>query len=109
MTRISMKNSGENRTVREIFERFLTASLAKGVSERTVKTYRAHFGSVSHHLDMDTSFCRPDNDAINNMIVSMRQSGLAHNSISSYTRVMRTFFKLRYRFISSTAESGAII
>jgi len=92
MKKITMKNSSENSTVTEVFERFIKASLAKGVSERTIKTYRSHLKCVSRHLDIDMQYCELSNDVTNGMIVSMRESGLAHNSISSYTRVLRTFF-----------------
>jgi len=92
MKKISMKNSGENSPVTEVFERFIKASLAKGVSSRTVETYRSHLKSVSRHLDINIPFNSLNNDVINSMVVSMRESGLAHNSISSYTRVLRTFF-----------------
>jgi len=92
MKKISMKNSGDNNSVAEVFERFVKASLAKGVSERTVKTYRGHFKSMSRHLDIGMALNELNNDVVNSMIVSMRSSGLAHNSISSYTRVLRTFF-----------------
>ncbi|MCD7946827.1 MAG: phage integrase SAM-like domain-containing protein, partial [Oscillospiraceae bacterium] len=92
MKKITMKNSNENSAMSEVFERFIKASLAKGVSERTVKTYRSHLKCVSRHLDIEMPFCNLSNDVINSMIVSMRESGLVHNSISSYTRVLRTFF-----------------
>ena len=92
MKKITMKNSGENSAITEVFERFIKASLAKGVSERTVQTYRSHLKCVSRHLDIEMSFNSLSNDITNGMIVSMRASGLAHNSISSYTRVLRTFF-----------------
>ena len=57
-----------------------------------MQTYRGHFKCVSRHLDTDMPFSSLSNDVTNSMIVSMRESGLAHNSISSYTRVLRTFF-----------------
>jgi integrase/recombinase XerD len=91
MKRITMKNSGENRTITEMFERFIKASLAKGISSRTIETYHSHFKCLSRHLNMEMSLSNLGNDEINSMIISMRASGLAHNSICSYTRVMTTF------------------
>ena len=92
MKKISMKNNNETSSATEVFEKFTKASLARGVAERTVKTYNSHFNCIAKHLDIKMPFCELSNDTISNMIVSMRKSGLAHNSISSYTRVLRTFF-----------------
>ena len=50
-----MKNSAGSASVSQVFERFIMASLAKGVSESTIKTYRSHFKCISHHLDIDIS------------------------------------------------------
>ena len=75
----------------EVFEDFVISKTAQGVSEVTIATYHQHLRSISNFLDiqkpMDT-LTRRDLEA---MVVSMRASGLAHNSISSYCRVLRTF------------------
>ena len=84
MKKISMKNDDENSLITEVFERFIKASLVKGVAERTIKTYRTNFKSASRHINVEMMFSNLSNDIINEMIVSMRQSGLAHNTISSY-------------------------
>ena len=44
-------------------------------------------------MDLDKTLDQVTQDDINNVVVSMRRSGLAHNSVSSYTRVLRTFLK----------------
>ena len=77
----------------ELFPRFVAAKIAEGVSEKTVSGYWQHWKCIGKHLDLDKTLDQVTQDDINNVVVSMRRSGLAHNSISSYTRVLRTFLK----------------
>lgn len=78
-------------SIEELFPRFVTAKKAQGVSEKTLHTYESHFHCISKHFDLSTPIGELSEDHVNQMIVSMRDSGLAHNSISSYMRVFRTF------------------
>lgn len=71
--------------------RFVSAKIAEGISEKTAKMYQQHLHCISKHLDLSIPLDVLTQDDINNLVVSMRRSGLAHNSISSYTRVLRTF------------------
>ena len=89
--KIMMKQAGANLSIKEAFENFVVAQTAKGVSDKTVETYHAHFRSIGKHLDTSLTFDVLKQTDLDRMVVSMRQSGLAHNSISSYLRVFRTF------------------
>ena len=80
-------------SLNELFPRFVASKTAAGVSEKTVETYHQHWHSIGKHLDESKSIEELTQDDINNVVVSMRRSGLAHNSVSSYTRVLRTFLK----------------
>lgn len=80
-------------SLNELFPRFVAAKIAEGVSDKTVESYYNHWLCIGKHLDQDKTFDEIAQDDINNVVVSMRNSGLAHNSISSYTRVLRTFLK----------------
>lgn len=73
------------------FDEFVVAQTAKGLAEPTIKNYHAHFHSISKHIDIEKSFSDLTQADIDGMIVSMRKSGLATNSISSYVRVFKTF------------------
>lgn len=73
------------------FDEFVVAQTAKGLTEPTIKNYHAHFHSISKHIDIEKSFSDLTQADIDGMIVSMRKSGLATNSISSYIRVFKTF------------------
>ena len=91
MARKIKLNGQYSKTLAEVFDDFVLSQTAKGLSDITLSTYRHHLHSISNHLDiqkpMDTLTCK-DLEA---MIVSIRVAGLAHNSISSYCRVLRTF------------------
>lgn len=78
-------------SVKGVFEDFVVAQTAKGYTEKTIANYRSHFKSISRHIDIDRPFSDLTQADIDGMIVSMRKSGLATNSISSYVRVFKTF------------------
>ena len=84
--------SGQSRkTVEEVFGDFVISQTAQGLSEITIATYRCHIHSISKHLDIQKPMNTLTKADLEAMVVSMRRSGLAHNSISSYCRVLRTF------------------
>ena len=89
MAKIKMKNSV---TVAETFHDFLMAKKAAGVCEKTLLTYGQHFSAVSKHLSPDTPMDALNKADLEAMIASMRDAGLAANSIKSYTRTLKSFF-----------------
>ena len=91
MARKIIMNGQFRKSVADVFDDFVMSQMAQGLSDITITTYRHHIHSISNHLDIQKpleALTRKDLEA---MIVSMRASGLAHNSISSYCRVLRTF------------------
>lgn len=91
MARKITMNGQSRKSVAEVFEDFVLSQMAQGLSDITIATYRHHIHSISNHLDIQKpmeALTRKDLEA---MVVSMRKAGLAHNSISSYCRVLRTF------------------
>lgn len=88
MSKIQMKAS---RTVAEIFGDFIMSRKAKGLSDKTVLSYKSHLKSIRNHLDIDMPIDDLSKNDLENMVASMRDSGLATNSISSYVRVFKTF------------------
>lgn len=91
MSRKRLSRTGVNETIAQLFPRFLTAKSAQGVSAKTLTTYRTHFQCIGKHIDLSIPIRELARSDIDSLIVSMRYSGLAHNSISSYVRVFRTF------------------
>lgn len=89
MTKIKMKHAA---TVEETFKDFLTSRKVKGLSEKTLKTYTFHLQAASKHLDIHTDITDLKKQDLDNMISSMRDSGLSTNAINSYTRTFKSFF-----------------
>ena len=84
-------NGHSHKSVAEVFDDFVISQTAQGLSETTLTNYRHHFHSISNHFDITQPMDALTKSKLESMVVSMRKSGLAHNSISSYCRVLRTF------------------
>ena len=91
MARKITMNASSYKSVAKVFEDFVISQTAQGLSPVTLANYRHHFHSISRHLDISQSMDALTKNKLEAMVVSMRKSGLAHNSISSYCRVLRTF------------------
>ena len=88
MAKITMKSSA---SVAETFEDFLINRKARGLADKTLKTYKTHFSAISRHLDVDKPIEKLTGADLDEMTASMRDAGLASNSISSYVRVIKSF------------------
>lgn len=88
MAKIKMKKSV---TLSETFHDFLTAKKVAGASEKTLLTYGQHFSAINKHLSPDVPIDKLDKADLDAMISSMRDKGLAANSIQSYTRTLKSF------------------
>ena len=89
MAKIKMKVSV---TVTDTFHDFLMAKKSMGLSEKTITTYGQHFSAIAKHLQVDKLINELNKADIESMITSMRDAGLAANSIKSYTRTLKSFF-----------------
>ena len=92
MKKIKMNDVNE-KEVKEVFEIFVISAKAKGLSDVTIKKYYEHLYSISKHFNLEEPLKDLTKEKLNQMVVSMRESELSQNSISSYVRVMRTFLK----------------
>lgn len=81
----------ESASVEERFQQFLSACAARGLSDKTLKTYRTHLQCIAKHLDTTTPLSNLTKNDVETAIASMRSSGLASNSISSYLRAFKSF------------------
>ena len=80
MAKIKMKHSV---TVTDTLAGFLTGKKAAGVSEKTLATYGQHFSAISKHLSPTIPIDGLNKADLEAMIASMRDAGLAANSIKT--------------------------
>ena len=80
------------KTLNEVFENFIISQTARGIADITIRNYRLHLHSISKHLDINLPLSDLSKRHLDEMIMSMRASGLAHNSIATYVRMLHTFF-----------------
>ncbi len=78
-------------TAAETFERFLLTKHSNGVKAKTIAIYSQHFRAISKHLDISQEITKLTAADLREMVSSMRDSGLAPNSIKSYTITMTDF------------------
>ncbi len=91
MARKITMNEHSRKTVADVFGEFVISQTAQGLSKVTINNYGQHFRCIARHLDAEQAMESLTKSKLEAMVVSMRDSGLAHNSISSYCRVLKTF------------------
>lgn len=84
-------NSRKEKTFSQVWDEFITSQTAKGVADITIRNYHQVLHNISKHLEIDMPMDYLSKSEIDGMIVEMRKAGLAHNSIATYVRVIRTF------------------
>ena len=83
--------NNSSKTYAEVFSSFITAQAAKGVADITIRNYHNNLHVISKYLDTSRPLGEITKWDIDEMIVSMRRAGLAHNSVSTYVRIFGTF------------------
>ena len=84
-------NGHNGQSVAEVYQDFIFAKTAEGVSDITIRNYHQHLHNISKYLDIEMNMRSLSKRDLEDMICAMRAAGLAHNSISTYVRVLRTF------------------
>lgn len=79
-------------SVENVFLRFLRTKRSCGVVDATITAYAGHLVSASRHFDIKKDINSLTKTDMEEMIISMRSSGLSPNSIKSYTITLRSFF-----------------
>lgn len=79
-------------SVEDTFRDFILSKRAKGLSEKTISTYKQHFSAIAKHLEIKSAIEEINKSSLEKMIESMRTADLASNSIRSYTRTLKSFF-----------------
>lgn len=87
------KNQDEHigQTVAEAYQDFILAKTAEGVSDVTIRNYHQHLHNISKYLDIEQPMAALSKRDLESMVCEMRAAGFAHNSISTYVWVLRTF------------------
>ena len=70
-------------TIADTFNDFIIARKAKGLADKTLESYKSHFKAIARHLDISRNIEDLTKSDTESMIASMRDSGLATNSINS--------------------------
>ena len=91
MRKITM-NPQNSKSMKEIFELFILSQTAKGLSDTTLKNYGYHMRNISRYMNTEKPLSEVAKSDIDLMVVAMRKAGLAHNSIATYVRMLKTFF-----------------
>ena len=76
----------------EVFEMFITSQTAKGVADVTLRNYRYNMKNMRKFFDAEKPFDEVSKRDIETMIVAMRRAGMAHNTIATYNRMLKTFY-----------------
>ena len=91
MARITMRKVQETK-LSEVFTLYLASAAARGVKDKTLRTYEQHFNAISKRLDVDSNISLITSKDLDKMILRMREDGLSDSSINSYTRTLKVFF-----------------
>ena len=78
-------------TTAETFNDFLLTCKAKGLSEKTLTSYKQHFASIRKHIPAEKPIEELGAANLEEMIADMRDAGFASNSIRRYTRTLKVF------------------
>ena len=84
-------NEHFGQTVAEVYQDFILAKMAEGVSDVTIRNYHQHLHNISKYLDIEQPMAALSKRDLERMVCEMWAAGLAHISISTYVRVPRTF------------------
>ena len=76
-------NKCSGKTFEEVYAAFITSKTAKGVSDATIRNYHQNLHNISLHLDISAPFDTLTKEMLDEMVVSMRRAGLAHNTIAT--------------------------
>lgn len=91
MARIMMKKA-HNESISEAFEGFMLSAQSRGLTNKTLASYRTHFHSISKRLDIEKPISQLTKKDLEEMIAKMREENLTDTSINSYTRTLKVFF-----------------
>ena len=90
--KLSLMNTSAT-SLKEVWECFIISKTSKCVSDATLSNYHHHLRAIAKHLDIEMPLAELSKRHLEAMVVSMKEAGLAHNTIATYLRVMNTFLR----------------
>lgn len=84
-------NTRKEKKFSEVWKEFITSQTAKGISDATIRKYHQVLHNISKYFDIDMPLDNLTKSNLEEMVVEMRTAELAHNSIATYVRVVKTF------------------
>lgn len=91
MARITMKKTDEM-TVEQAFSLFFRAASARGVTDKTLQTYKHHSRALFKRCDGSVPLGELTRHDLEDWINTLREGELSEQSIKSYTRTLKVFF-----------------
>ena len=79
------------KTIEEVYTSFVLSKTSIGVSDSTVKNYKYHLRTIGRFLDVSMLFDDLTKRDLEAMVVKMRESGIAYNTVATNVRMVRTF------------------
>ena len=70
MARITMRKTQETK-LSEIFTLYLASAAARGVKDKTLRTYEQHFNAISKRLDVDSNISQITSKDLDKIIVTL--------------------------------------
>ena len=80
-------------SLKEVWECLTISKTSKCVSDATLSNYHHHLRAIAKHIDIEMPFDELSKRHLERMVVSMKETGLAHNTISTYLPEMNTFLR----------------
>lgn len=84
-------NLHHGKTIEEVYTSFVLSKTSIGVSDSTVKNYKYHLRTIGRFLDVSMLFDDLTKRDLEAMVVKMRESGIAYNTVATNVRMVRTF------------------
>ena len=88
-----MMNGHVDTSLADVYESFILSQTSRGVSDATVCNYRSHLKGIGRYLDLSMPIGDLTRRELERMVVSMREAGLAHNTVATYLRAFNTFLR----------------
>ena len=90
MKKIKCKKA-DSLAVYEAFERFVQERKTRGLTDKTLESYRHIFHSISLRMDLEKPISELCKDDYQKLIIKLRDEKLSATTIYSYTKALKTF------------------